>query len=141
MKNEITDYNFFSGGNAVFTLYGPEQHFTYRIRFNKQKTVLFVSVLTGPDNTNDYSYMGIFKRNNYKVDLTHKSMFTIESKSYLALNWALGRFAQKKAFPDGYGVVHQGKCCVCARPLTDEWSIENGIGPICAQKQNWGEAA
>lgn len=33
-----------------------------------------------------------------------------------------------KAFGQVYGV-----CCVCARTLTDEESIANGIGPICAK--------
>lgn len=32
-----------------------------------------------------------------------------------------------------YGVLY-GVCCVCARTLTDEASIEAGIGPICAKK-------
>lgn len=27
-----------------------------------------------------------------------------------------------------------GSCCVCGRTLTDEYSIANGIGPICAGK-------
>lgn len=27
-----------------------------------------------------------------------------------------------------------GRCICCGRTLTDEYSIENGIGPICAQK-------
>lgn len=27
-----------------------------------------------------------------------------------------------------------GTCCVCARTLTDERSIEEGIGPVCARK-------
>lgn len=29
-----------------------------------------------------------------------------------------------------------GKCCICARELTDPASVEAGIGPICAS--NWG---
>ena len=32
-----------------------------------------------------------------------------------------------------YGAVY-GVCCVCARTLTNESSIEAGIGPICAGK-------
>lgn len=32
-----------------------------------------------------------------------------------------------------YGALY-GFCCCCSRILTDETSIENGIGPICAQK-------
>jgi ribosomal protein L7/L12 len=32
-----------------------------------------------------------------------------------------------------YGAVY-GVCCVCAATLTDERSIEAGIGPVCAKK-------
>lgn len=32
-----------------------------------------------------------------------------------------------------FGVLY-GTCCVCGRTLTDEVSIENGIGPVCAGK-------
>lgn len=32
-----------------------------------------------------------------------------------------------------YGALY-GTCCVCARTLTDEGSIEAGIGPVCASK-------
>lgn len=38
-------------------------------------------------------------------------------------------FEEAKAF----GAVY-GTCCVCGRTLTDENSIEAGIGPICAKK-------
>jgi len=36
------------------------------------------------------------------------------------------------AFGKLYGV-----CCICGRTLTNEGSIEAGIGPICAGKQGW----
>lgn len=32
-----------------------------------------------------------------------------------------------------YGQLY-GTCCLCGRTLTDETSIENGIGPVCAKK-------
>lgn len=32
-----------------------------------------------------------------------------------------------------YGKLY-GTCCICGRTLTDETSISNGIGPICAEK-------
>jgi len=32
-----------------------------------------------------------------------------------------------------YGRLY-GRCMVCGRTLTDEGSIERGIGPICASK-------
>ena len=30
-----------------------------------------------------------------------------------------------------------GVCCVCGRTLTDERSIADGIGPVCAGRQDW----
>ena len=36
---------------------------------------------------------------------------------------------EAKAFGKLYGI-----CCCCGRTLTDEYSIANGIGPICAGK-------
>jgi hypothetical protein len=35
-----------------------------------------------------------------------------------------------------WGVLY-GTCCVCGRTLTDEGSIEAGIGPVCAAKGWW----
>jgi hypothetical protein len=32
-----------------------------------------------------------------------------------------------------------GQCCVCGRTLTDEVSIANGIGPVCAGKGWWSQ--
>lgn len=64
-----------------------------------------------------------------------------------------GRFIATSAAPEGvadqinaiaanpleqaklYG-KRTGTCCVCGRTLTDEGSVEAGIGPICAD--NWG---
>jgi len=35
-----------------------------------------------------------------------------------------------------FGALY-GTCCVCGRTLTDERSIEAGIGPVCAGKGEW----
>lgn len=35
-----------------------------------------------------------------------------------------------------YGALY-GVCCVCGRTLTNEQSIADGIGPICAGKAGW----
>lgn len=35
-----------------------------------------------------------------------------------------------------FGALY-GTCCVCGRTLTNEESIEAGIGPICAGKEGW----
>lgn len=36
-----------------------------------------------------------------------------------------------------FGALY-GTCCVCGRTLTNETSIEAGIGPVCAGKGMWG---
>jgi hypothetical protein len=36
-----------------------------------------------------------------------------------------------------FGMLY-GMCCRCGRELTDEFSIEHGIGPVCAKRQGFG---
>lgn len=62
-----------------------------------------------------------------QVDGKPMSEFVYESGSVRKLNpeWRM-TLEQAKEFGAIYGV-----CCVCSRTLTDEVSIEEGIGPIC----------
>jgi hypothetical protein len=41
-----------------------------------------------------------------------------------------------KAAAEAYG-KETGVCCICSRTLTNDGSIERGIGPICAEKFGW----
>lgn len=43
-------------------------------------------------------------------------------------DYACGAIAYGKKF---------GRCAVCNRELTDEESIERGIGPVCADRMGW----
>jgi len=41
-----------------------------------------------------------------------------------------------KAAAEAYG-KETGVCCICSRTLTNQESIDRGIGPICAEKFGW----
>lgn len=126
---------FIFGGNAVFTISSPKgQHYTYKVQKpkDKEKSPYFVKLLTGPNNTQDYTYMGaIFSRQRPEVRLTNASRYTFDAVPLKVINWALSLMAKGKELPDGYALQHEGKCGACGRVLTDPISIETGLSPIC----------
>ena len=131
MKNQIKNPQFFTGGNATFTVYNNSgDHYTFKIR-QKKDTPMFVSMLTGPDNWTNYSYVGLYNPAQLALRLTTKSKMNAESKPVRVFNWAIKTVAERKELPAGYGIVHEGKCCRCGRKLTTPESVENGIGPEC----------
>lgn len=54
---------------------------------------------------------------------------------YVQVMGELARHGRKLTLEEAksYGQLY-GTCCLCGRTLTDETSIENGIGPVCAKK-------
>jgi hypothetical protein len=73
MTTILLDKQFFTGGNATFTVQNPQgEYYTFKLRqpdpkrsFNfrgksKDEIPFFASLLTGPDNENSYSYIGMF---------------------------------------------------------------------------------
>jgi hypothetical protein len=136
MNNKIKSVDFFKGGNALFTVGNSKgEHYTYKIRQPKgENKPFFVSLLTGPENTNDYTYLGIYNPNSHDVILTSKSKFNQESVPVKVIRWAIKIVVANKEFPAGYTIQHEGRCCRCGRTLTTPESIENGIGPECAKR-------
>jgi len=112
-------------------------HYTYKIARSKdqpgKEPVYFVSLLTGPDNWTNYTYMGLLNTDTLDVRLTGKSRYRETSAPYLVLKAVLQRLASDKPMPDGC-FRHEGKCCRCGRKLTVPSSIDSGIGPECAGK-------
>ena len=140
MNNAITNLNFFTGGNATFTVSnGRGEHYTYRIRKKNDKRyadTYFIGLLTGPDNTSSYTYMGLYAPNANKCILTNKSKCTTGSKPVNVFDWAVrivGNMTRGEPFriPNGYSIQHKGKCARCGRALTDPDSIDRGFGPEC----------
>ena len=132
---------FIFGGKSTFTLSNKEKgtHYTYKVTCKKQpgRVVYFVSVLSGPDNTSDYSYIGYCTSSEAVQIWTKKDarQYTDNAPSVKAFNWLLNRVAycvaENKPFPAFAGFYHMGSCCKCNRPLTDPLSVTLGIGPVC----------
>jgi len=114
-------------------------HFTYKIKPLSKKEGMppayFVSVLSGPDNENDYTYVGmIFDRpTEVTFNLTKGSKFNYNSPCVIAISWVIEYLACEQE-PPMTEIYHEGRCGVCGRTLTTPESCLTGIGPICAAK-------
>lgn len=129
--NRILSADFFEGGKAIFTVSNPSgEYYTYRIS-HKKGMPFFVSLLTGADNTSDYTYLGVYVPQHHSVVLTDKSKYTEDTKPVRVIRWAIKRVVSGEDLPLGYGIQHEGRCCRCGRMLTTPESIEQGIGPEC----------
>lgn len=133
-------------GDAIFTVEVPPEvaekqgwspHYTYRVQrveFN-DKAMHFVKVLSGPNNTADYTYMGRLDTIRGSLELTAKSRVSKDTPSFLIAARVLKALFEKREEAiksAGWAVHHVGRCCRCARVLTTPESIEAGIGPVCA---------
>lgn len=139
--------DFILAGRAIFTLEVPpayqlsleaKPHYTFRVKFKKATVdwpdTYFVNLLTGPDNTKDYTYLGLLDKDTGKVRLTSKSCVSASDVSYKLLTRALDR-VWKDEYPllekHGFVLHHEGRCGRCGRVLTVPESCQNGIGPEC----------
>lgn len=126
---------FITAGRAVFTLQGRDARYTFRVnRVSKISRSLFVNLLTGPDNTADYTYLGMINEQTGRVYLTKASAYTDTSTPVLALRWALRILWRGDTLPAPAQLYHVGRCGRCGRALTVPSSIDAGIGPECATK-------
>lgn len=140
--------DFILGGKAIFTVANPTgEHYTFKVNrkdpdpksdYPDSGVVFFVSLLTGPDNGSDYTYMGMVNpdRSNLWVRLTRASRYTADSKPVRVINWALGLLSKGQDLPAGYTIHHEGRCGRCGRRLTVPESVESGFGPECGGRLN-----
>jgi hypothetical protein len=126
-------------GRATITLLSRKtgKHLTYKVSRahnddGSAKDLWFVGVLTGPENTSDYSYLGIISETG-EFRTTGKSKFAPDSTVARAFNY-FWKHAVADAIPADLEVRHSGHCGRCGRLLTVPESIEAGIGPECAGK-------
>jgi hypothetical protein len=129
--------SFVLAGRAVFTVdNGKGQHYTFKVSHKAAEgswpEAWFASLLTGPDNTSDYTYLGMINP-DLTVKLTRKSPYGPDSQPVKVLGWALRRIVAQ-SLPEGYNVHHEGKCGRCGRVLTVPASITSGFGPECIGK-------
>lgn len=121
-------------GKAIVTLVSSRTgaRFTYKIAAANDGGPHFVSLLRGPANDSDYTYMGaIFNGTTFR--LTRKSRIGANAPAYRAFAWAFDRLSSGK-IPDELEIWHEGRCGKCGRKLTVPESIASGLGPVCAGK-------
>lgn len=146
---------FITAGKAIFTLEVPSEfarkhdlppHYTYRVKFKKGSgnfnDAFFIQLLTGPENTSDYTYLGMLDDATGNIKLTRKSAYGEDSMVVKLLRRALARVwkgEQTELEVHGFKLHHEGRCGRCGRLLTVPESIETGIGPECRLKMLPGE--
>jgi hypothetical protein len=144
--HHITDaadaHAFIFGGRARFTLVSKVtgKRYTYRVAKAKDSdTMFFLSLLTGPSNEDDYTYLGHIRTGGTHSVLTssRKDMGkNFNHPAFLAMDWMLRQIENSNPLqmPVSVEFWHEGRCAKCARPLTDPASIARGLGPECASK-------
>jgi hypothetical protein len=126
-------------GNATITLQSGKSgvHFTYKItKHNDNKDLYFVRLLHGPNNEDDYQYIGCYYSDTeyfnpakpWKERLTFTWPPSIRAIKYF--------FEHINEIPQNLYVYHEGKCGRCGRKLTTPESIERGLGPECYKEAN-----
>lgn len=124
---------FVLAGKAIFTVSnGKGSHYTFRVqKSDEDRPVYFIGLLTGSDNTHDYTYLGLLDPRTLTIRLTKASKYTVDSVPVKALVWALLRIKAGVASPL---IRHENLCGRCGLKLTTPASISTGFGPECADK-------
>lgn len=146
---------FLTGGRAIFTVVSRRtgSRFTYRVSAPREDDLrpgqahppLFVSVLTGPDNTRDYTFLGTLFPSvpvrvggrlspSYAYRHGKKSRIGVDAPSAAGFEWIWRHLTGGNPQAEAYEFWHEGRCCRCARTLTTPDSVARGIGPDCADK-------
>lgn len=137
MKNKLSSEqikDFLFAGNAKFTIESTKtnNHYTYLVKkasMKDENSVYFVSILSGPDNTSSFSYIGIITRDKV-FRHTQKSKVSTDTISFKAFNYFFNQVVSNKIKGD-INVYHSGVCGRCGRLLTTPSSVTSGFGPIC----------
>ena len=145
---------FVRAGRAIFTLSAPasfiaqhpecQAHYTYKVSLAPAKgqwpETWFVNLLTGPDNSSDYSPLGILNPETGAMRLVRSTKMNDRSwpvkiiRRVLACLWEVANARPEDMPRCGFELRHEGRCGRCGHRLTVPASIETGLGPICAGK-------
>lgn len=125
---------FATAGNARLTIVSKVTgaRFTYRLLSSEDGQVIFVGLLTGSNNENAFTYIGVIKQQRYTR--TDKVRINADAPSIKAFTFFWRHLIERSHIHDGLEVWHEGRCGRCARVLTVPESIDRGIGPDCAEQ-------
>jgi hypothetical protein len=130
----INTKQFALAGNATFTATSLKTgvRFTFKIRKPDENTPHFVKVLSGPNNEEDYSFIGtIFDGNVFRPG----RKISAEAPSVKAFAWIWAHIDNPPV--EQVKINHEGRCCRCGRKLTTPQSCSDGFGPECATKMGF----
>lgn len=143
-RAEIKDRNliqqFIFGGKSITTIQSRKsgEHFTYKItqlidaKTNERKDIWFVKVLTGPDNSSNYTFIGTIFADKSKFVHSQKSRIGADALSVQIMTWFIRNLMSNSDKFEQCIVYHEGRCARCGRKLTTPESISTGFGPECA---------
>ena len=148
----MIERKFVTAGRAIFTLSVPadfraihpkcRDRYTFRVvrkpATEKWPEAFFINLLSGPENTNDYTPLGRLNPETGAVWLVSISKLTAHSWSVrlvrrvLACIWHVSNAKPEDIEAAGFEIRHAGRCGRCGRVLTVPESIDCGLGPKCA---------
>jgi len=129
---------FIWAGAAIVTLVSSKTGTRYTFRISRAKESrrqgevppYFIGLLTGPDNNDGYTYMGLVPgARPERLILTRASKYNDDTAPVKAFRYLLG--ALKAGTFGLVEVWHEGRCGRCGRRLTVPESLASGIGPVC----------
>jgi hypothetical protein len=125
---------FVLAGKSIFTLYSKklDKRYTYKITQDKKnKERYFCKVLFGPDNTNDYRYIGLFYKDNLSLRTSSAAHIPHTAPQFVMLQYFLAILNGDYPWPETCEYYPSNRCGKCGRLLTTPESIQRGIGPEC----------
>ena len=132
---------FVLAGHATVTLRSKKTGTRYTYAINQPKegrgdkpAPHFVKVMYGPNNEDDYTFMGTLFEGGTVYRHGRKSKLPEGDVREQAFWYVWRRVCFNNVIPDDVEVWHEGRCCRCGRKLTVPASIASGIGPECAGK-------
>lgn len=130
LKNELRNNisNFVLGGKAdFFIVQEPEFKHRFIVKRGKYKGVYLVS---GSYNNGKIAYLGTLRQLDNGGFSFNVAKDIGEVGSYLlkGLVWVLER---EHSLPSSVHVLHNGRCGMCGRVLTDSESVARGFGSHC----------
>lgn len=118
-----------NNSGAEFTLVSKTtgKDFTFKIDRKAFNGRMFTFVKV-EKNYLEFYYLGSY----YNGSLWNKKT-KVESLSAKAISWVLSNVEKQKfeMLDNNVEILHLGKCLRCGRTLTDQESIQIGLGPVC----------
>lgn len=146
MRGQLVSFGavqqFALAGSATFTVVSTAtgKRYTFKVKrpddFNEQRPIWFVSVLRGPDNEDDYTYIGNIRSRNglYEYERGNKcSPGHYHTSDLFLWFWRHVQLNPDQLGLGGLGIEiwHEGRCGRCNRKLTVPESVASGFGPEC----------